>query len=579
MASSTAASVPNNLATAMWEKVTEPHVRVVCCDLDFVCNYLEQHGKMTVDEGDEKGRTPLMIACLLGNAKVVEYLLNLVVGVNKECTQVMNTPLHYSCKWEDSGTNPHGIPRYVVDQEATVAEKVVIVKLLLKHGAIYKANSLNLTPICYAGLHRMRKLVDLFGDLKLTAAAGENFEMEKIKGLEFMAVSHAIQCDYYRDKLLACPLFIEAKQMHHEGRSSSTPDDDMCYELQQEVFKRTECCSVEKLEAITKEEDDDAIQIEGYLVGLRIIPDELKPQYYWDALLRFAKDIGDLAWTCSITSYMLKVGKGTKTSNLDTILSTLEGAVRKSYPNLSALNDTLPLYFNALCTWPKEITGSSEEDMEEYTFNLVVEILSNAALSSHGESFDLFTTTLESVIRIVRYIQSRNPSHSTGEESGFVSPLSMIAFLPHKLAGREVHGDEIHNLKFAFCRLLELDGATRRGCRGTSLLDIAAFFLENRFGYTAEVFELILSLVKIIIRHGCTLKDGNGPDGDGYPIEESIREKNDIDPLVVRFLEVLTSEPCSVLTLEELASRVILKCRIPYRDHLPAKLQEQVAGF
>ena len=73
MASSTAARAPNNLATAMCEKGA---ANGEYCDLDFVCNYLDQHGKMTVDEGDEKGRTPLMFACLQGDAKVVEYLLN-----------------------------------------------------------------------------------------------------------------------------------------------------------------------------------------------------------------------------------------------------------------------------------------------------------------------------------------------------------------------------------------------------------------------------------------------------------------------------------------------------------------------
>ena len=116
MASSTAAKAPNNLATAMWEKGA---AYGEYCDLDFVCNYLEQHGKMTVDEGDEKGRTPLMFACLQGDAKVVEYLINLGADVNKECTQLMNTPLHYTCKWEDSGTRPHGVPKYYIDEEAT----------------------------------------------------------------------------------------------------------------------------------------------------------------------------------------------------------------------------------------------------------------------------------------------------------------------------------------------------------------------------------------------------------------------------------------------------------------------------
>ena len=537
-----------------------------------------------------------MFACLQGDAKVVEYLLNLGADVNKECTQVMNTPLHYTCKWEDSGTMPRGIPRYYIDEEITVAEKVAIVKLLLKHGAIYKANSLGLTPICYAGLHRMRELVDLLGEMKLTTDAGGNVEMEKIKGLEFLAVSHAVQGQYMlhrADKLLICQCLIEAKQMHREGGSCSTPEGDRCYELQQEVFKRTECCSVEELEAIRKEEERKeghyAVQIEGYLVGLRIIPDKLKPQYYWTALLDFTESLGDLAETCSIISYMLKVGKATETCDLETISSALEAAVRNKGPNLSALNDVLSLYFNALSTRPKEIIGSSEEDC---IFSSVVRTLSNAALSSHGESFESFTTTLESVIRIVQYFQARNPSPSTREEGSFSSSWAMMGSLFYNLYDREVFDDEMYNFKFAFCRLLELDGATVKGNRGMTMLHLAAKLIENVGLYTAEGFELILSLVKIIIRHGCPLEEGY--DGgetaeelvlaicecDTDDSDDSDTDDSDHDgTIAVRFVEALNSEHGSVLTLEELATRVILKWRIPYRDHLPTTLQEQVAGF
>ena len=477
-----------------------------------------------------------------------------------------------------------GSPDIILTRKPLWSEKVAIVKLLMKHGAIYKDNSLGLTPICYAGLHRMRELQDLLGDMKLPADAGGNVEREKIKGLEFLAVSYAVRGKYMclADKLLICQCLIEAKQMRREGGSCSTPEGDRCYELQQEVFKRTECCSVEELDAIRKEEerkeDHYAIQIEGYLVGLRIIPDKLKRQYYWKGLLDSSKHLGDWAETCSIISYMLKVGKATKTCDLDTISFALEAAVRfKSY-NLSALNDVLPMYFNALSTWTKEMIGSSEEDC---IFSCVVRTLSYAALSSHGESFESFTTTLESVIRILQYFQARNPSHSTREEGSFNSPLSMMDPLWAFLRDKEVFDDEMHNFKFAFCRLLELDGATVKGNRGMTLLHLAAELIEYNTLLTAEVFEFILSLVKIIIRHGCPLVEENEDGNSAEELVLAICERDDShdETIAVRFVEALNSEHGSVLTLEELATRVILKWRIPYRDHLPTTLQEQVAGF
>ena len=71
----------------MWKKGSE------YCTLDYVRNFVNQHGEKTIDEGDEKGRTPLMIACLYGNKEVVEYLIEGGAGVNTECRQLRNTPL------------------------------------------------------------------------------------------------------------------------------------------------------------------------------------------------------------------------------------------------------------------------------------------------------------------------------------------------------------------------------------------------------------------------------------------------------------------------------------------------------
>ena len=67
----------------------------------YVSNYVEQYGAMTVNEGDEAGRTPLMIACVIGNKEVVDYLLKLGAGVNTECSRLRSTSLHYVCECKD----------------------------------------------------------------------------------------------------------------------------------------------------------------------------------------------------------------------------------------------------------------------------------------------------------------------------------------------------------------------------------------------------------------------------------------------------------------------------------------------
>ena len=156
-----------------------------------------------------------------------------------------------------------------------------------------------------------------------------------------------------------------------------------------------------------------------------------------------------------------------------------------------------------------------------------------------------------------------------------------MASLFLNLDDREVFDDEMHNFKFAFCRLLELDGATVKGHRGMTLLHLAAELSEHIGFYTAEVFEFILSLVKIIIRHGCPLEEAykGGETAEDLVLAICDTDDSDDETIADRFVEALNSEHGSVLTLEELATRVILKWRIPYRDHLPTTLQEQVAGF
>ena len=199
MASSTATDdVPNNLAFALWK------VNFRECNLDSVLDYVTQHDEDTIDEGDEKGRTPLMIACLYGNLKIVEYLLRHDVDVNKRCKQLMNTPLHFTCKWEDSG-KPLGSNEETYSSRGllVLAEKEAIAKLLLEHGAIYRENSLGLTPICYAGLHHMRDIMNLFGERE---SKGGTNNAEKIMGLEFFGASAAADKSNFGEIAHSCML-------------------------------------------------------------------------------------------------------------------------------------------------------------------------------------------------------------------------------------------------------------------------------------------------------------------------------------------------------------------------------------
>ena len=567
--------VPSNLANAM-RKVDSSK-----CDVDYVSKYVKQHGETTVDEGDEEGRTPLMIACVMGNKEVVEYLLQLGTDVNAASKQLRNTPLHYLCEGR-AGLN--------------MAEKVAIAELLFNHGTVYKANSLGLTPICYAGWHQMRELVNLFAG-EMVSRVGGIMTNEKVKGMEFLAVSYAIQkSSSFRFKSVVYSCMLEAKQLPVRVHSPCNSEKSEVEKL----FKRSECSTVEELECLRG--NSDAIQIEGFLVGARIIPDELKPEYcYWNNLLEFGNSTKDFSQTCSIISFFLRAGNMTAKLPLFDILSSFYESIWRRNDisqTFSDINDVMTLCFDRLSS-----TWSIEGD-REIIDDAIVEILINAALCSHGEhcEFESLTTT---VIRILKLFNNDEPC-TKQERLTFFPAWAMINILPEKIGeGKPGRSDdpcgmldegEIRRIKHAFPQLLYLNDASDKSYEHETVLHCAVNFVNYLDDYTDEVLELVLFIIRSTIRHGCPLDALNymgitakafalmcitdhnnayGTEDDGLDGLTGF-EKN--DPRIVAFLDAF-SGPSSVLPLEELAARVVLKWKIPYRDYLPEKLHEIVSGF
>ena len=573
MTSSASIIIPLNLASAMWKKGSK------YCTLDYVCNYVEQHGKVSINEGDEKGRTPLMIACLHGSKDVVEYLIEGGAGVNTECTHQMNNPLHYTCYTWDK------YERMTIEKKA---EKEAIAKLLFKHGASYKTNSIGLTPICYAGLHQMKQLVNLFLELEST---GESVGEEKIRGLEYLGVANAT-CSSHIDTSLAYQCILEAKQLRLAG---SYPLPVGGNNEVEKLFQRSECGRVEDLEAI--KEDREAIQIEGFLIGARIIPDELKPEYYWNMLLKFASS-REISFTngCVVISFFFQPANTTKMP-LDNVLKALQDAAVNSTIGLdilSDLNDVLTLCLTA-------VSAIYSKRLQEDTggldvIHVLVGILTDAAIDGCGEMVETLTETVVSILKLVPLGSTKPCQLNRHRLDDHPSLPFFIEGLAMKLCDRELEDYSLHQIIYAFSKLLELDGASQKTPKpknrtllhtDRTLLHSVSYFLDFKNDYTDEAHKLIFSIIEIIIRHGCPVE---ARDSHGYTAKEWAEQSyednisegyNDYeldDPFFIKFLEAL-SQSSSVLPLEELAARVVLKWRIPYRDYLPRSLHETVAGF
>ena len=578
-----AVDVPN-LATALGEDLTK-------CNLSCMYMYVRMHGKMTIDidEGDKNGRTPLMIACLCGSLEVVEYLLKLGAGVNTECTQIRNTPLHFLCMCKDNDMfNSPGIyfPKLRSCDDNAVVNKMAIARLLLSNGAVYKPNSLGLTPICYASWYRMEGLANVIE--QEMEKIGETMAIEKIKRLEYLGVSRATEGE---PMSLAYDCMAEAKQLRQSGEHvCPTAANNRSCEFVRNLFKRNECCSVEAME--TLREHNNSIKIEGFLIGARIIPDELKV-HYWEALLLFVslwKD--DLTLTLSIISFLNGDAAGIPLENM---LDYIEYGITKramNSQNLSELSDVMASCFGGLSpVWSEKVNDFGRK----FIFNVVVEILTTAVLYSSSESFKSFTAT---VIHILKLIKEFKPCDYTEQQVVFLPAWTLIDTVNTQIrTNGELGDDAIHQVKYAFAELLHLDcdDASHKGLGGETLLHRALYLINCRSECTDKELEIILGIIRMIIRHGCDVGTGNNVGitakdlavyhiktlYPNYKTEHSMAVTGfeRLDHQIVMFVDAL-SAPSYVLPLEELAARVVLQRKIPYRDHLPSKLHDRVlAGF
>ena len=260
--------------------------------------------------------------------------------------------------------------------------KEAIAKLLFKPGASYKTNSIGLTPICYAGLHQMKQLVNLFLESEST---GESVgDEDKIRGLEYLGVAYATLWRYDHTSM-AYQCILEAKQLRLACSYPLPMGENSEVE---KLFQRSECGRVEDLEAI--KEDSEAIQIEGFLIGARIIPDELKPQYYWEALLDFARRNFSKAPT--IITFFFQSENAIKMP-LDHVLEALQYAAAHRNTGLhvlSELNEVLTLLFNEVSTmYSDKLKEGTICTRANEIIGVLVGMLSDAAVYSYGEKYQI----------------------------------------------------------------------------------------------------------------------------------------------------------------------------------------------
>ena len=134
-----------------------------------------------IDEPNQDGKTPLMIACLIGLEDFVKVLLEKGAKPNYQCYEDGNTSLHFVCSIDDSFKKTG---RNWLDIEET---KFSIARLLLTHGATVLKNNNGLTPPSMAGIFGLNAIVKFF----LTSEEDVPIA-EKVRSLELLGVAESV---------------------------------------------------------------------------------------------------------------------------------------------------------------------------------------------------------------------------------------------------------------------------------------------------------------------------------------------------------------------------------------------------
>ena len=130
-------------------------------------NILLRHGAQ-ISNRDERGFTPLIVACQYRNYDLVHFLLQYGADVNL-CSLDCSTPLHHLIKGIDGYTN--SIPNMNSpdesdrDHQKSAEQSVLqISKELLEHGMLQNTNERRLTPLDLACLEGSESIVEILLD-------------------------------------------------------------------------------------------------------------------------------------------------------------------------------------------------------------------------------------------------------------------------------------------------------------------------------------------------------------------------------------------------------------------------------
>nr|XP_054764514.1 protein fem-1 homolog B-like [Lytechinus pictus] len=545
---------------------------------DELLEQCSQEGCLDVPDVD--GKTPLMLACLKGLENVVKFLLENGANPNSKSLKEGNTPLHYACMLEDVVGTDY-FQKQLYKQKEGRTPQISIIKLLVKHGAAVQNNLDGWTPSCIAAFYLLKDFVDYF----LSMGDGVTKE-EKIKASAILGVvSATVGRNPTEDAFGFLYRAIELQVGSGFEKGDNEPSElAACFSH----ISLRECRTLDEIRSV--ESSESALKAHAFLFGERLFPPSLKQRYLYPSLVYFAYLImyleEDVERGFQIFSYVLE---------LERHGGAIPGTVLLQLAN--AYN--FQRVFHAFGDEPEPLVRQLSKDM----LHSYIQVLENTHIDclmdlcqilverfslivfSEAESYsgpDVFKSTLRDIENLMSIIRCRIHREKPAEFSKMPSLTFEIMSHVKSRDGCVLFDCESFSRPFMLVRIrylvlwaLQYDGASYQHRRsGNTLLHLLAMstFAAVYNGCVTRVMRCIKDLAEAFVHHGCPIDAVNSDRETARDIMQNVG----LTRSNFKLIETVMSPPITVLQLQELAARVIIRHKINYKNVLPTRLHQNM---
>ncbi|XP_041479587.1 protein fem-1 homolog C-like [Lytechinus variegatus] len=523
-----------------------------------------------VNGRNKHGKTALMFACGSRNTKLVAFLLDQGADPNSQC-ECGNSPMHFAV-FDTCCCSITEFTRAYSLVPGTIERKVDILRLLIDHGATQMCNSKGLDPCCLAAMCKQSDLVNFF--LQRNTRYMQLSDEEQIRALEILGVTVILAEDYPLDGDVesAYTYFSRAKSIRkkissassEERRKSIFSNGFSIFSGMEVDFEEWKSSQFDKWDKITQ----------AFLIAERTLPEDIIMDYFVPKLLLHARS-GVFHYRRDIEMKALQIFKDAVQleqqsklklgSVIGCILEGLRGVNVRFWKNcdvkecISIMNSCLPIFESA----PRRIVRKTQEELLKCLgLDLILIALSSCPEST--ETFELLLTFAEQFVKTIRKkCEGRNVTSVSHD---------VIVRCRNYLQYRRVRVNDtkLNRLKRLISRLVQCEDATHQNIdRNTMLHSLMKMHQSVHPQFLKDV-------ALVLIRNGCDPKKRNNRH---KTLEEMINYlPNTLTSDFKDLKEIITSQSHSVLPLEEIAARTILRHHITHEGVLPKNLSRIVTG-